>query len=107
MAKTVHVVLIVIGIMLGLIVCVFALGYVWWRHNGPAMVQEAQQTYKEGQAVGRAITMAGCIDTALARHASTHSASLVRHANEQIVLARLLRSRRVEACRSNRYRLPR
>ena len=95
MAKTVHVVLIVSGIMFGLIVCVVALGYVWWRHNGPAMVQEAQQTYKEGQAVGRAITTAGCIDTALARHASTHSASLVRQVNEQMFIEGCLRWSRV------------
>ncbi len=91
MAKTVHVVLIVIGIMLGLIVCVGALGYLWWRHNGPAMVQEAQQTYKEGQAIGRSSTTAACLDAAFARHASDHSASLVHQVNEQMFFEGCLR----------------
>ncbi len=67
MAKTVHVVLIVIGIMLGLIVCVVALGYLWWRHNG----------------------------SAFARHASDHSASLVHQVNEQMFFEGCLRWSRV------------
>lgn len=91
MAKTLHVVLIVIGIMFGLIVCVFALGYVWWRHNGPAMVQQTEQTYKEAQAVGRSITTAACLDTAIARHANDHSASLLHQVNEQVFLEGCLR----------------
>src|SRR5260370_4106261 len=91
MAKTVHVVLSVIGRMLGLIVCVVALGYVWWGHHGPAMVQEAQQTYREGQAIGRSITTATCLDSALARHASAHAASLLHQVNEQMFFEGCLR----------------
>jgi hypothetical protein len=91
MAKTIHVVLIAIGIVLGLIVGIVALGYVWWRHNGAAMVQQAQQTYREGQAIGRAITTAACIDTVFARHASDHSASLLHQVNEQMFFDGCLR----------------
>lgn len=65
---------VILGIALGLVLCVALAVYVWWHNTGSAMYDAVAGNMQEGRRIGMAISASGCVDTTVARHIVTVAA---------------------------------
>ena len=79
------------GLIAGALIAVLSvLGYQWVRRAGAHLMDQARQSVREGQRVGRSITTEACVDTAFARHVA--SGGFSTQVTEEVFLEGCLRT---------------